>query len=73
MKDCIMRVKGECVALDVERCPERCRFYKNAHDQAASIGRAHRRIASRPIAIQQDISIKYYDGYMPWLRKQEGR
>ena len=73
MKDCIMRVRGECAALDTKSCPERCRFYKTEQDQAASIGRAYRRIASRPIAIQQDISIKYYDGYMPWLRKQEGR
>lgn len=68
MKGCIMHDGRGCVALDVERCPERCRFYKTAHDQAASIGTAYRRIASRPIEKQQDISIKYYDGYMPWLR-----
>lgn len=73
MEDCIMRVREECVALDVKECPGSCRFYKTEQDQAASIGRAYRRIASRPIAVQQDISIKYYNGYMPWLRTQEGR
>lgn len=68
MKGCIMHDSRGCTALDVERCPERCRFYKTEQDQAASIGRAHRRIASLSIGQQQEISIKYYDGFMPWLR-----
>ena len=69
MKGCIMRDSKGCTALDVEKCPERCKFFKTAQDQSASIGRAYRRIASLSIRQQQDISIKYYDGYMPWLGK----
>lgn len=73
MKDCIMRADDKCIALKYTECPPLCRFYKNESMRDESVMRANRKLRRLPIEKQQDISIKYYDGYMPRLRTQEGR
>ena len=73
MKDCVMRADDKCIALECTKCPPLCRFYKNESMQGEGIRKVNRRLYRLPIEKQQEISIKYYDGEMPWLRKQEGR
>ena len=69
MKDCVMRADDKCIGLTYTKCPPLCRFYKNESMQNGSTSKANRRLRRLPIEKQQDISIKYYEGEMPWLRR----
>jgi len=73
MKDCVMRADDKCIALTYTKCPPMCRFFKDESMRDKSVMRADGRLRRLPIGKQMNISMKYYDGYMPWLRTQEGR
>lgn len=78
MNDCVMLNKikpgpDHCKALNVRACPEGCRFYKDRATSEDDSRRAGERLKSLPLREQARIAEMYYDGYLPWHRKQEGR
>lgn len=67
MIKCTFANHGECDALSVGSCPERCSFYKTEDELAEARERANKRLCELPHADQFMISQKYYKGGFPWI------
>ncbi len=71
---CFGRRQGsECAILESRVCNgnyDTCPFYKPKwkadHDRMLAL----RRIAEKPIEVQEEISEKYFQGHMPWAKEE---
>ena len=63
---------NNCGATINEKCPgEKCPFYRTPEQAQELRRKANARLASLDRTSQEYIAEKYYDGRMPWRRKDE--
>jgi translation elongation factor EF-Tu-like GTPase len=64
---CASYKNGECDALDIGKCVLPCNFSRTAEQDDIAQTRTYARLRTLPEARQRYISIKYYNGKLPWM------
>lgn len=66
--NCAFNRSGECLALEIDGCMDKCSFYKSAEQRKSDIVSTHERLKSLPESEQNRIIEKYYGGVSPWQK-----